>query len=69
MISEIERNTDPGFLGKYKNNGMPTGGSGRKPFTTRRHIDEREKVTGVAAKSKVPHEKTGRKDTCRLGVI
>ena len=69
MISEIERNTDPGFLGKYKNNGMPTSGSGGKPFLTRRHINEREKVTGMAAESEVPHEKTGRKDHDRLGVI
>lgn len=44
MISEIERNIDPGYLGKYKNKGMPCSGSGGKPLTTRRHTDERQSV-------------------------
>ncbi len=44
LISEVERNVDPGYLGKYKNNGMPCSGSGGKPLTTRRHIDENKSM-------------------------
>jgi len=44
MISEVERNIDPGYSGKYKNNGMSCSGSGGKPLTTRRHIDEDKRL-------------------------
>lgn len=50
-------------------NDMFGSGSGGKPLTIRGHIDEREKVTGVAAESEVSYEKTGRKDHDRLGVV
>ena len=59
-LSEVERNIDPGYLGKYKNDGMPCSGSGGKPLTTRRHTDERQ---SVEKSPEVSHESEGREDS------
>ena len=65
MISEVERNIDPGYLGKYKNGGMPCSGSGGKPLTTRRHIDENK---SMEKSPEIQDEKSGCADHEGLGI-